>query len=437
MKKYRNLIPIVLIFFVFLSFYTLVSDNLEKESQYNKYLSNARKAAELGEKRAIENYRLALELKKTPEVYAEVAEYYKKQGNTRNYISWCETFADEFPKDPTAYELLTDAYVADERYQYAFDILETAEKRKVVSQKLEEIREQIKYVYNIGFGSYDEVGVFSQGYCAVRSEGFWGFSDVFGQLQISCRFLNVGAFSVSYLAPVVSQSGEAYFADHVGDKYLATKVPYKSLGMLSNGLSASVKSDSLYEYIDADFNVKSGPYEYASTFNHELAAVKKSEGWFFIDKNGKQAFDGIFSDVKLDGNEIAFQNGLAFVSKTSGKYILIDKNGNQVGNLEFEDAMPFAGTGAAAVKTNGKWGFVNTSGSFISDNRYENARSFSNGLAAVCIRGRWGFIDENENIAIEPVFTGARDFNEKGSCFVQQNSDKWQLLKLYRLNRAG
>ena len=30
--------------------------------------------------------------------------------------------------------------------------------------------------------------------------------------------------------------------------------------------------------------------------------------------------------------------------------------------------------------------------------------------------------------------TGAKDFNEKGSCFVKVG-DKWQLLKLYRLNR--
>ena len=31
-------------------------------------------------------------------------------------------------------------------------------------------------------------------------------------------------------------------------------------------------------------------------------------------------------------------------------------------------------------------------------------------------------------------FFGAKDFSEKGSCFIQ-TGDKWQLLKLYRLNR--
>ena len=31
-----------------------------------------------------------------------------------------------------------------------------------------------------------------------------------------------------------------------------------------------------------------------------------------------------------------------------------------------------------------------------------------------------GFVDENENIVIEPQFFDAKDFTEKGSCFVKQ-----------------
>ena len=66
--------------------------------------------------------------------------------------------------------------------------------------------------------------------------------------------------------------------------------------------------------------------------------------------------------------------------------------------------------------------------------KYDDARSYTNGLAAVCINGKWGFVDEKENVVIEPQFTDAKDFNEKGSCFIK-TENKWQLLKLYRLNR--
>lgn len=50
------------------------------------------------------------------------------------------------------------------------------------------------------------------------------------------------------------------------------------------------------------------------------------------------------------------------------------------------------------------------------------------------IDGKWGFVDSNEELKIPAEFFGAKDFNEKGSCFVM-TGDKWQLLKLYRINR--
>ena len=123
-----------------------------------------------------------------------------------------------------------------------------------------------------------------------------------------------------------------------------------------------------------------------------------------------------------------------FVSNTEGRYILVDGSGKQIGSLEFEDATLFMGEQPAAVKIGGKWQFINKDGKLVSDKSYEGAKSFLNGLAAVCINGKWGFVDEAENVVIEPKFQDASYFNEKGSCFVKMN-DKWQLLKLYRLNR--
>ena len=78
--------------------------------------------------------------------------------------------------------------------------------------------------------------------------------------------------------------------------------------------------------------------------------------------------------------------------------------------------------------------FIDKDAKRLSDKTYEEARSYSNGLAAVKISGKWGFVDTDENVVIEQQFFGAKDFSEKGSCFIQ-TGDKWQLLKLYRLNR--
>ena len=113
---------------------------------------------------------------------------------------------------------------------------------------------------------------------------------------------------------------------------------------------------------------------------------------------------------------------------------MIDSSGNKIGSDVYEDAKLFADNTYTAVKKNGKWFYINNNGEKIFDKTYEDARPFSNGLAAVMTGGKWGFVDEKENIVIKPEFFGAKDFNDKGSCFVQ-TGDKWQLLKLYRLNR--
>ena len=176
-------------------------------------------------------------------------------------------------------------------------------------------------------------------------------------------------------------------------------------------------------------------YEYASTFNNGVAAVKKSGKWQIINSDFKVITEG-YLDVVVDEKQIAFRNDRLFVSNEDGKYIMIDKDGRQIGKLTFENARVFAGEGATAVCIGGQWSFINKDGQLISDKKYDEARGFSSGLAAVCLNEKWGFVDENEAIVIEPQFFGAKDFNEKGSCFVK-TGDKWQLLKLYRLNREG
>ena len=141
-----------------------------------------------------------------------------------------------------------------------------------------------------------------------------------------------------------------------------------------------------------------------------------------------------YLDVKLDEKQIACRKDRLFVSVNEGRYILIDNKGKQIGNQEYEDANVFLADGITSVKIDGQWCFIDENGKRISDHTYENARAYANGLAAVCIDGVWGFVDEKENVVIEPVFFDTKDFNEMGSCFVK-TGDKWQLLRLYRLNR--
>ncbi len=76
------------------------------------------------------------------------------------------------------------------------------------------------------------------------------------------------------------------------------------------------------------------------------------------------------------------ENGLA-CAKFASQYAFIDKDGKlAVGGRPFAEARPFQ-DGRAAVKMEGKWGFINKKGSFVIPPKYLDAGSFYGGVAPV------------------------------------------------------
>lgn len=436
MKKYRALVPVVLIVVMLASWYMLISNAAKIENQYNTYLTAARAYAKDGTKYAIENYNLALSIKSSPELYKEIADYYKNQKNKDAYLEWCEDFLEVYPKEALAYECLVEAYVEEGAYADCFDLIYTAQKRKISSAYLDKVASDLKYSHKVVSGGYEDVALYSNGFCAVSNKERWGFVDAYGQVRIGVQYLSVSNYTQYNVASVVNQEEAAYYIDNAGEKVLVAKGNIKSLGAYVGNVIVAKRDDDKYVYVNTKLETIFGEYDYASAMNSGVAAVKKDGKWHLINEQGAKIGNDTYLDVKVDANNIAYNNGRAFVSKTEGKYILVDGSGKQVGNLVFQDAEPFMGGDWAAVKLNDKWQFIDINGKLVSDKTYAEARSASNGMAAVCIDGLWGFVDEKENVVIEPKFEDALYFNDKGSCFIKED-EKWRLLKLYRLNREG
>lgn len=435
MKNYRALIPVGMLVVMLASWYLLVQNVTETERTYNNYLGQARKYAEEGiTKYAMQNYNAALEMNSTPELYIEIIQYYNEQGDASEYLLWCRKFFDAYPTNIGAYEYLLGVYLENKDYKMCFDILETARKRSITSDYIEQAEADIQYVYTFAYNNFSDVAVYSNSYCPVKGSGLWGFADRYGNQVISCVYKEVGSFTQSGVAPVVDSTGDAYFIDNTGAKVMASKEKYQSFGALVDGKIAAKRMDNKYTYVDQGFNVLFGEYDYASTMNSGVAAVRTGDSWQLIGADGKELTAEKYVDIKVDEKQIAYRNDRCFAATSDGNYIMLDGSGTQVGTLSFEDARVFAGDAPAAVKLQGKWCFVNQEGSLISNEKYDDARSFANGLAAVCINGKWGFVDLEETVVIEPQFFETKDFNEKGSCYVNVG-DSWQLLKLYRLNR--
>jgi len=63
-------------------------------------------------------------------------------------------------------------------------------------------------------------------------------------------------------------------------------------------------------------------------------------------------------------------------------------------------------------KKNGKWGFLNSAGSFVIAPQFDWVSHFAEGLAAVMIGKKFGFIDETGALVIKAKYRDAGDFSE-------------------------
>ena len=435
MKNYRKWIPIVLALLVLGSWYKMYSDRASTKGEYESYLAEARKHAANGvTKFAIANYTAALEIIPSEEIYGEVAEYYLSQNDAAGYVTWVEDFHEKYPTSSLAYDYLVRGYMNDEMYDDVYDVLDEAEKRGVSSEYMRSVKEEIYYMYSMGFAAYEDVGIFSSNLCAVMSDGKWGFVNRYGELRISCKYSEVGVYTSRDVVPVINSQGKPYFIDKTGSKVIASNETFLRFGNFAGDLIPAQKADGKYVYLDGEMNTLFGGFEYAGTMNGGIAAVQDKGQWRLINSQGEFITEQGYEDIKLDGKQICYRNDRIF-AKIGEKYAMLDGSGRQIGTRTFEDAMPFLDSTYAAVKIDSKWTFIDKDGNLYGD-KYEEARSYANGFAAVRIAGKWGYINLEGKVVIEPSFYGAIDFNEKGSCFVK-TGEEWQLLKIYRLNRGG
>lgn len=157
----------------------------------------------------------------------------------------------------------------------------------------------------------------------------------------------------------------------------------------------------------------------------------------FIDKSGKFIVHAKYTECK------SFKEGMAAVSiggtvqnysdcpeysivtsKTpfnqsyAGKWGFVDRTGQEVIKLQYDDARDFC-EGLAAVRVGKEWGFIDKHGDMKIKPKYELAGDFSGGLALVKKDGKFGFINETNEIVIAPEFTLCDSFYNGRALFIK------------------
>ena len=140
-----------------------------------------------------------------------------------------------------------------------------------------------------------------------------------------------------------------------------------------------------------------------------------------------------FDDIIINDFGICSEGGYFFASK-GGKYALYNSKGKQVGSESFENAKMFVCDEPAAVKQNGKWGFVDTDGKIVIKPQYEDANSFCLDFAPIQQGEFWGYIDGSGKIITDienDKFSAAYSLDTNGYSVIYNDFDMPKLLRFY------
>jgi hypothetical protein len=175
----------------------------------------------------------------------------------------------------------------------------------------------------------------------------------------------------------------------------------------------------------------------------KLYLISSNDKFGFVDANGKLQVD-LPEDVYT---VFPFSDGLAVVARrvpnTNGRWGFIDDTGTVVIEPKFNVARPFS-EGLAAVITELGLGYIDKTGRIVIPPQFGTAggpftSAFSEGLAAVPLRdkNKWGYIDKSGRFAIAPTFSYASPFSE-GRAWAAVPKNEWSIeSKVGMLDKEG
>lgn len=269
---------------------------------------------------------------------------------------------------------------------------------KLVSVRLSRMRERMRaYLCErgvIGLNEYEKKPVRGR---ARKLEGYTYDGRKYSFTPISMEYRHIVGFSEG-LCAVVRGDGRVGFIDESGK--LAIPFEYYSHGynyddpigiVFSEGLAEVMNKEGKFGFIDREWRTVI-PFEYdagqelENLFFNGTVGVRKDGEWLTIDKNNRilwtEAEDK--NILRDDGTEIFHAGDLIGVVR-GGALGYIDREGKTVVPFEYDYEQSRFSEGVLAVRKNGKWGFVDSTGREILEPvlEYDKVMRMSDGLSMV------------------------------------------------------
>lgn len=249
---------------------------------------------------------------------------------------------------------------------------------------------------------FDAAEAFSEGLGAVNLAGKWGFVDASGRLAIPARFDEVRDFSEGLCS--VRVGGKWRFVDRSARP--RSHVRYDEARSFSDGLAA-VRVGRRWGFINREMRMVISPrFDGAWPFTEGLAPARIGKRWGYINRTGSVVIQPQYYWVDN------FSEGLAFVEGGLANEGYINAKGEFVIRRRFYDANPFS-DGAAAVEqeAGGAFVLIEKDGRQVGDSRFERVGLFSEGLAGAWLGDSYAYVDHLGNSIIKGQFTWGERFS--------------------------
>ena len=287
--------------------------------------------------------------------------------------------------------------------------------------------EKERYAFKINRGIYDEMTAFHNGGIQVRRGDLWGIANSTGELVIPCAYTQIGTFD-RYSSSIVAirDDGKVVALNTENQAVAVYEKPVTQLGNLSQDIIALQLEDNKWIIANGRLIAGETQYDAVGTAHNSAIALKRENKWGVMSLSGEKILPYDYDEIIIDELGRCYAQGAVFAKKDGKAYLFANGAFLEDG---YEDARPFNDTGWAAVKKNGKWGFIDTTGAFMLEPQFEEALSFSGHLAAVKQGEHWGYIGLEGNFAIQPEFMQAKSFQDSNAPVLTEIG--WQIISLF------
>jgi len=253
----------------------------------------------------------------------------------------------------------------------------------------------------------------------VLKNGKWGYANRSGTVVIKPQFESANNF-VDGVAEVLPKNTTNFaWIDRNGNILPSKPVPSDSR---PDDLVAVKRADK-YGFVNPQGNlVIPATFDGAADFSEGLGAVKVADEWGYIDAQQRMVITPRFLDADRFREGLAsvaiYKDPLRQIPESCG---YISPNGNFVIKPQFDSCRSFS-QGLAAVRIGKKWGYVDRSGRIAIAPQFDNVLEFTDGLALVFVGrmvadiphggstsmrlrtiGKWGYVDTTGKFVSETM----------------------------------